>query len=419
MSPWQRVGLGLYKVGVTASRQSVQEVIAVVDRVIFVHAAEAWQTASSSYRAAGDTTTATPPPVPPRPKEEQQEWSAEPSSPAAATAVASPAPSSSSSFADRGAASSADESITTMPNNRTGGAAAETNHSIFHGGRATAAVQTTTASSTAVGVGGQEQDRSAVDQQHVTMSLVKREANNDEDEIFGSTELLSSSAPEHSSNQVLENHKSMIEIVGAMPRRGEPTTRRIDADLRTTDGRMKNSSAVLEDLAAVTAAPSLVHASGQSPPPPPSWPSPHDTTTSPNVASAASSSVIHEDNVASSSSSVIHEDNVVVAATTSTDLCETTILPPALAKALHRVRQGADAMPHVQLMAQLQNELGENWQESYFTTFDDRPFAAASIGQVSRRGPIDPFRFAQFVHAGEIFWSSPERTISRQYHPCR
>jgi aarF domain-containing kinase len=61
---------------------------------------------------------------------------------------------------------------------------------------------------------------------------------------------------------------------------------------------------------------------------------------------------------------------------------ESTILPPALAKALQRVRQGADAMPTSQLTAQLRQELGDNWRESYFRSFDDRPLAAASIGQV-------------------------------------
>lgn len=68
------------------------------------------------------------------------------------------------------------------------------------------------------------------------------------------------------------------------------------------------------------------------------------------------------------------------------------LLPPPLVRALKQVRQGADAMPKYQLLQQLQSELGDNdgtndnndttnWRAK-FVTFDDRPFAAASIGQV-------------------------------------
>jgi aarF domain-containing kinase len=58
-----------------------------------------------------------------------------------------------------------------------------------------------------------------------------------------------------------------------------------------------------------------------------------------------------------------------------------SLLPPPLTRALQQVRQGAEAMPAYQLRQQLQKELGETWREK-FTTFDDLPFAAASIGQV-------------------------------------
>lgn len=58
-----------------------------------------------------------------------------------------------------------------------------------------------------------------------------------------------------------------------------------------------------------------------------------------------------------------------------------SLLPPALTRALKQVRQGADAMPSYQLMKQLESELGQNWREK-FVSFDDSPFAAASIGQV-------------------------------------
>jgi aarF domain-containing kinase len=58
-----------------------------------------------------------------------------------------------------------------------------------------------------------------------------------------------------------------------------------------------------------------------------------------------------------------------------------SLLPPALSRALQQVRQGADAMPHRQLLEQLHSQLGDNWRDD-FETFQERPFAAASIGQV-------------------------------------
>eukprot|EP01039_Chlorochromonas_danica_P007472 gene7472-8262_t len=58
-------------------------------------------------------------------------------------------------------------------------------------------------------------------------------------------------------------------------------------------------------------------------------------------------------------------------------------LPPALAKALDRVKQAADYMPQRQLEAQLVSQLGSDWR-SHFTEFNPVPIAAASIGQVHR-----------------------------------
>ena len=61
------------------------------------------------------------------------------------------------------------------------------------------------------------------------------------------------------------------------------------------------------------------------------------------------------------------------------------LLPPALASALARARAGADIMPRSQLAAALAAELGPRWrEEKLFAEFEDRPMAAASIGQVHR-----------------------------------
>lgn len=60
-----------------------------------------------------------------------------------------------------------------------------------------------------------------------------------------------------------------------------------------------------------------------------------------------------------------------------------TILPESMSRALEKVRQGADAMPTHQLNTQLEVELGKEWRDK-FDSFEDLPFAAASIGQVHR-----------------------------------
>ncbi|KAI2652158.1 Atypical kinase COQ8A, mitochondrial [Labeo rohita] len=54
---------------------------------------------------------------------------------------------------------------------------------------------------------------------------------------------------------------------------------------------------------------------------------------------------------------------------------------PQLAKIFERVRQSADFMPIKQMMKALNNDLGPNWRDK-LEMFEERPFAAASIGQV-------------------------------------
>ncbi|XP_067097572.1 atypical kinase COQ8A, mitochondrial isoform X1 [Osmerus mordax] len=54
---------------------------------------------------------------------------------------------------------------------------------------------------------------------------------------------------------------------------------------------------------------------------------------------------------------------------------------PQLAKIFERVRQSADFMPIKQMTKALNSDLGPNWKDK-LESFEDRPFAAASIGQV-------------------------------------
>ena len=67
------------------------------------------------------------------------------------------------------------------------------------------------------------------------------------------------------------------------------------------------------------------------------------------------------------------------------------MIPPSLAKALDRVRQGADVMPTAQLYRQLEKSLGVEWR-SRLKSFDETPIAAASIGQVNPPVETTPWR---------------------------
>lgn len=58
-------------------------------------------------------------------------------------------------------------------------------------------------------------------------------------------------------------------------------------------------------------------------------------------------------------------------------------VPRYLLQVFERVRQNADFMPSRQVFAQMRQELGANWRDR-FSDFDEKPFAAASIGQVHR-----------------------------------
>ena len=70
------------------------------------------------------------------------------------------------------------------------------------------------------------------------------------------------------------------------------------------------------------------------------------------------------------------------------------MVPPAIAKALERVREGADVMPKKQLLETIESHLGKNWRaprglikdggDVEVIDFNHEPMAAASIGQVHR-----------------------------------
>ena len=58
-----------------------------------------------------------------------------------------------------------------------------------------------------------------------------------------------------------------------------------------------------------------------------------------------------------------------------------SFLAPELQVIFDRVRQGADFMPWAQTETTLKHQLGIDWR-SKVANFDEKPFAAASIGQV-------------------------------------
>ncbi|XP_048837003.1 atypical kinase COQ8B, mitochondrial [Brienomyrus brachyistius] len=60
---------------------------------------------------------------------------------------------------------------------------------------------------------------------------------------------------------------------------------------------------------------------------------------------------------------------------------DNSFINPQVQKIFERVRQSADFMPSWQMMNVLEEELGAGWREE-LASFEEKPFAAASIGQV-------------------------------------
>lgn len=66
-------------------------------------------------------------------------------------------------------------------------------------------------------------------------------------------------------------------------------------------------------------------------------------------------------------------------------LSDESLIPPAIAAVLERVRTAADIMPRRQLEQVMREELGDDWRARLGgDAFEDTPVAAASIGQVHR-----------------------------------
>lgn len=60
---------------------------------------------------------------------------------------------------------------------------------------------------------------------------------------------------------------------------------------------------------------------------------------------------------------------------------DSSLVNPKIQQLFERVRQAADFMPTSQMYQIINTELGPNWKDNVLS-FEEKPFAAASIGQV-------------------------------------
>lgn len=79
---------------------------------------------------------------------------------------------------------------------------------------------------------------------------------------------------------------------------------------------------------------------------------------------------------------------------------DSKLLPPTIHQVLQRVQDSADYMPASQRNQVLQENLGPNWRD-LFSSFEEQPMAAASIGQVH----------------GAVFKSTGERVVVKIQYP--
>ena len=63
---------------------------------------------------------------------------------------------------------------------------------------------------------------------------------------------------------------------------------------------------------------------------------------------------------------------------------ENSTIPEPIKKAFEKARKSANIMPVSQLEQVLKQNLGSDWETKHFISFNKKPFAAASIGQVHK-----------------------------------
>ena len=104
---------------------------------------------------------------------------------------------------------------------------------------------------------------------------------------------------------------------------------------------------------------------------------------SPNQSQDDSSLFVHSENADQVAATLCRMRGAALKLGQMLSIQDSSLLPPALHRALAQVRQGSTAMPVRQLHEQLSSQLGRDWRD-LFQEFDEQPTAAASIGQVHR-----------------------------------